>query len=243
MYWGIDGCKGGWIALGFDQADGYQVAYCEQLSTFWAQYGAQAQRVLIDMPIGLADDIDGRLADEQARQVLGARRSSIFSVPTREAIAYGRTHAFNREAYREACAINRQVEGKAFSLQSWYICPKIDELDQLLVGDASRAQIMLESHPEVLFWALNGGESMRYSKKSGLGFMERVRVLERLYPGAFALISTVFDAHQSVLVDDDVVDALVCALVARAGELVAIPTHPKRDRYGLPMQIVHPPFT
>ncbi|MEO1290707.1 MAG: DUF429 domain-containing protein [Chloroflexota bacterium] len=240
IYWGIDGCKGGWIAIGLQQDGAHHIAYAPDIATFWAQYCPQSQLVLIDMPIGLTSDSEGRLTEDATRQVLGNRHSSVFPVPTRDAIEHGGTHGFTDEHYRIACDINRDVEGKAFSKQSWNISGKIYELDTYLRQKPSRKHVILESHPEVMFWALNNQTPMAYSKKSGLGFNERLSILKRYQPNALEIIEQAYTEHRKVLADDDIVDGLALAIGARMSKLRTLPSRPKIDDYGLPMQIVYP---
>jgi len=239
MYWGIDGCKGGWIAIGLDESS-HKAVYTPDISTFWQEHGDLTECLLIDMPIGLASSKDGRLTEKAARDVLQKRRSSVFSVPTREAIEHGAKHDFDSDSYKVACDINRDIEGRAFSKQSWNISAKIHEIDTFLRANPSLQSIILESHPEVLFWSLNDKKPMRYSKKTGLGFMERVKILERYQSNALKIIQEAYDEHQRVLLDDDIVDALACAICSRMGNLLSLPENPQHDSYGLPMQMVYP---
>ena len=240
IYWGIDGCKGGWIALGLEHGGTSHYAYVTTIPDFWDRYGVTAQRILIDMPIGLSSDADGRLVDAAARDILQNRRSSVFSVPTRDAIMLGGEHGFTDENYKIACDINREIEGKAFSKQGWNISAKIYEVDTFLRDHISLKDSIVETHPEVLFWALNNQQPMRYSKKTGLGFMERVELLEQYQANALDLIREIYEVHRRVLVDDDIVDALACAVCARMQNLTTIPQTPKLDAHGLPMQVVYP---
>ena len=241
MYWGIDGCKGGWIAIGLSENDeSHESVYAKSISNFWHKHGKSARQILIDMPIGLTDVKDGRLAEKSARDVLKKRRSSVFAVPTRSAIAYGAEHGFSSEAYSIACEINHQIEGKKFSKQSWNISAKIHEVNQFLVNTPSAQSIIKESHPEVLFWALNEHHPMRYSKKTGLGFMERLARISPYQVNALDIIRQTYDDFSKVSLDDDIVDALVCAVCARLGNFATLPPSPRLNADGLPMQMVYP---
>ncbi len=240
MYLGIDGCKAGWIAIGLSENGSYEADYVQDISTFWSKYGDNATRVLIDMPIGLSSDKEGRLTEASARKILKGRRSSVFSVPSRKAISFGATVDFANSHFKDACDINREIEGKAFSIQSWNISAKIHELDTFLRDNPHTQNIITESHPEVLFWSLNDRTAMKYTKKSGLGFMERLRILESYQANALEIIRETYEKYSRFMLDDDIVDALVCAICARMDNLKTLPEHPKRDNYGLPMQMVYP---
>lgn len=108
--------------------------------------------------------------------------------------------------------------------------------------DANAAPEVREVHPELCFWALNDRQSMRSSKKRTSGVAERLRVLENLeprsretYEGAGARF------RRKIVGRDDIVDALVAAVVARerVGRLTSVPEVPPRDARGLPMEMVY----
>ena len=97
MAWiaGVDGCKGGWIAVYEETGSGEldcRVEVCkhstghggDNLSCAFEAvmaHHAPLAAVAVDMPIGLWDDKVGRACDRAAREVLGKRSSSIFSAP------------------------------------------------------------------------------------------------------------------------------------------------------------------
>src|SRR5690242_6391928 len=96
---GVDGCTGGWLAA-FVHPEGSAVRvrivprFADVLSS-----PEQPVLVAVDMPIGLPErtGIGGRAAENAIRPLLGARQSSVFSVPSRAAI-----HA---TSYADACQI------------------------------------------------------------------------------------------------------------------------------------------
>src|SRR6202008_345296 len=117
--------------------------------------------IAVDMPIGLPERAGpcGRAAENAVRPLLGARQSSVFSVPSRTALA--------AEGYREACRIAlansdppRKVSGQRFMLG-----PESREVDAWLRADAARAARIFEVHPEVAFWRLNGDQALTEPKK------------------------------------------------------------------------------
>ena len=152
---GVDGCKAGWIAV---SKDGDELTYriantvCELLSAF-----PIAERVLIDVPIGLPwRDEPIRPCDRLARSILGDRRSSVFPVPCRTAV--------RAEALGVARELNRGELGRSLSEQSWGICRKIREVDDLLLGKPGPGAEVPEVHPEICFWALAGRLPMKHNK-------------------------------------------------------------------------------
>ncbi|MEQ8677011.1 MAG: DUF429 domain-containing protein [Aggregatilineales bacterium] len=226
---GVDGCRYGWFAVAIDEHGTLNYAVFADIQSLWERH-ADAQIILIDMPIGLAET-GRRRCETEARRVLGARRSSIFSVPTRAALY--------AETYEQASTINQQITGLKLSKQTWNIIPKIRELDELLRSNAHARLKMAEVHPEVLFWGL-AGAPMVESKKTTAGYAERVRILQDIVPDAKAMIdSAMQDYRRADVARDDIVDALVIAVTARIGDLKSFPPNPDRDEYGLPMQILY----
>jgi predicted RNase H-like nuclease len=89
----------------------------------------------------------------------GARQSSVFSVPSRAALA--------AEDYADACriAFASSEPPRKVSKQLFMLAPKIREVDALLRDDAALAGAVFEVHPEVAFWRLNGGARVRTSRR------------------------------------------------------------------------------
>ena len=113
------------------------------------------------MPIGLPERVGagGRAAENCVRPLLGARQSSVFSVPSRAAI-----YAAD---YREACRIAQATSEppRKVSKQLFNIAPKIREVDEALRATPRAAARVFEVHPELAFWRLNGGRALTEPKK------------------------------------------------------------------------------
>ncbi len=230
---GVDGCPAGWVAVTLHEQleQGWACALHPSMVSVWAA-SYEAAQVWVDIPIGLPE-AGTRTVEAACRAVLGARRSSVFNTPARLA-AYA-------PDYHTANACQRELTGKGLSVQSWGIAPKIREVDGLLRSDPSIAATLHESHPEVVFWALNNRRPMNYNKKTPAGRAERMIVLSRWYPPArevLAYAAAHFPRKYCGL--DDVVDALCLAVGARVGQMATLPPTPVRDAYGLPMQVVYP---
>ena len=131
---------------------------------------APTATVCIDIPIGLSDD-GSRACDREARQLLGARRSSVFSVPPRLALP--------EASYAEINAASKRHCGRGISKQAFYLLPKIREAERLLRSSPERYAGWLETHPELCFCALNGGIPMGDNKKTDAGYRQRRSLLER----------------------------------------------------------------
>jgi predicted RNase H-like nuclease len=228
-YIGVDGCPTGWLAIAHIAEQKPVSAVFPTIAALHTAY-PNAQRVLIDIPIGLPDD-QPRACDAAARRMLQGRRSSVFPVPVRAAVY--------AEDYPTACDVNQAATGKRISKQAWNITPKMREVDTFLRG--GQRGYLLESHPEVVFTAL-AGAPMRHSKKSGVGFLERVDVLRRHLADVEAFVYATRAAYKPAAVaDDDILDALVLAVAARCESLRTLPADPPTDAHGLPMEIVYPP--
>jgi predicted RNase H-like nuclease len=229
---GADGCPAGWMTA-FVRAAGGEVR-TRVVPHFAAIADAPEAPVVIavDMPIGLPRRIGagGRGPERAVRALIGGRRSSVFPVPSRQAI-YAPTY---RDACRVALATSdppRQVQKQLFM-----IAPKIREVDAVLRGNSSLAARVFETHPEVAFWRLNGDRPLAYPKKVKPGLALRRQLL---IDAGFAP-AVVEAPPPKGAAADDLLDALACAAVARrihSGVAQSFPDDPQRDDYGLPMAI------
>ena len=231
-YLGVDGCPAGWIAVTKHRG---KLIYkiCANATDLVAAF-PDAKSILIDIPIGLPwREMPTRACEPRARQVLGPRRSSVFSVPCREA-AHAATVA-------DARAANIAELGKSLSAQSWNICNKIAEVD-LLLRDKKLQKVVREVHPELCFWGLAGGVPMHFGKKSPEGRAERLAVLSRFEPKTQKLLNLVLQEQLRATVQaDDVLDAVVAFVVATAkpGDQTTLPEKPSVDQQGLRMEMVY----
>ena len=224
---GVDGCRAGWLVVG---AMLHPSGEFEQLSWSLELEAASfidADLVAIDMPMGLAAD-GPRPCDQQARALLGPRRSSVFPSPVRAALG--------AVDYREACDLSFAASGRKLSKQAYNLLPKIRQLDQLLLADPGRSDRVHEVHPELAFSQWNGGEPMAQGKKTAAGAAQRQALVEAQFPGLALKIRT--GVAKSQLADDDILDAIACLWIARRlfrqGALVL---GGERDGCGLPMRI------
>lgn len=227
---GVDGCKAGWIAV-FLPVEGPgtpEVVVAPRFAELLDDPRLPAI-LAVDMPIGLPDHIgpNGRGPEKAVRLNLGKRKSSVFSVPSRGAVA--------ANEYREACrvAASTSSASKMVSKQAFALFPKIREIDAEMQPE--REARIFEVHPELAFWRLNGNAAMRLPKANPAGLDERRALLVRHgYADDFLL------ARHRGAGADDLLDAAACALIARrilAGDAVSFPREPERDSKGLRMAI------
>jgi predicted RNase H-like nuclease len=234
---GADGCPGGWI-VAFVRPDGNDARL--RIMPRFADVLAAPERptiVAVDMPVGLPERTGpgGRAAENCVRPLLGARQSSVFSVPSRAAIYAG--------DYTAACSIAAATSDppRKMSKQLFNIAPKIREVDEALRATPDAARGVFEVHPEVAFWRLNGERALTEPKKvksrpyePGLVLRRTLLIAAGLPPG------TVNAMPPQGAAADDLLDALACAAVARRivrGVAKPLPDPPPRDAYGLPMAI------
>jgi len=237
-YFGVDGCAGGWALV--ELVDGRPVTHL-----FVAEFAGVLERtrdarlVLVDIPIGLPDAARGeRRCDVLARKVLGDRGSCVFPAPVREVLDLP-----ERCTQEEASARQRQVTGRGLTMQAYCLLPKIREVDGLMRQNPRLQETVRESHPELCFAALNGGNPVQHGKLSREGRSERLAVLRRYVPDVDAFIAGVpRSRRRGSPAADDVLDALSLAVNAWLGSVRGFRVLPDEgeelDRYGLRMEMV-----
>ena len=235
---GVDGCPAGWFGVGFDRQDGYESDVWGSFSELLARY-KDARLVLVDIPIGLPEGPERRDCDREARKLLGRRGSSVFPSPTRQTAEHAAAHL---KDYPGASAVERRFAGKGISRQAFAISPKIAEVDAVMrFRDINAAPEVREVHPELCFWALNDRQPMMFNKKKSQGRAERLRVLGETEPRSEEIYEEACSRFlRKVVGRDDVLDALVAALIARVrgDRLTSVPEVPPTDARGLPMEMV-----
>lgn len=237
---GADGCKAGWIAVCRPrQSAGPAVSVHASFDVLVQALPVDAV-VAVDMPIGLPDRVThgGRGPETAARRHLGARQSSIFSIPSRAAV-YAEPGPFASwdealAAHRRANAIARQTSDppKSISIQAFFLFSRIREIDELLRQEAALRSRIVESHPELAFWRLNSERPMTLPKKikgriNPPGMEERRALLARHGFDADFLRQV----PPSGAGDDDFLDACAMMLIA------------ERHALGLTRPFPDPPLT
>jgi predicted RNase H-like nuclease len=152
---GIDGCPGGLVVVSREGAS-VVTDLAPILSTFAV--------VGIDMPIGLPAS-GRRLADVEARRMIGARRSSVFPAPPRDVLAL----ADDADGYRAVNESSKRRHGTGISKQTFNLLTRIKALDELVRPELEDR--LAEVHPECSFRMLAGRELA--SKHTATGRAER----------------------------------------------------------------------
>lgn len=232
---GVDGCKSGWFAIVMEDERWYTAIY-KNIHNLVDDNG-NAESILIDIPIGLRNsEKNGRLCDLESRKVLRhGRASSVFPTPCRSALYCS--------SYEAASSENIRCVGKALTIQTWGIIPKILEVDTFLGENPELIHVIRESHPEVAFWGLNNKNPMKFKKKSEDGLRERLEVLENHDARAAEIYRTAIDQYlRKDVAKDDILDALCMAItgqMVKNGIRCSLPQQPEIDDHGLPMQIIY----
>lgn len=220
---GADGCRGGgWVAALLDAEGRLHWAWAADTSALLAltdDVGAAA--AALDVPIGLPATGRRRACDDQARQRLGPRRSSVFAAPPREVL--------HCATYAQARPLAPSLSAQAFGL-----VPRIRDVDDVLRARGPEVHLrVVECHPEVAFAVLADGAVALGTKKSAAGALQRLHLLEQCFAGGLPS-----DVPAGAALDD-ALDAAACALVARRwaqgrAEVLGGET----DATGVPMRIV-----
>jgi predicted RNase H-like nuclease len=235
---GVDGCRAGWLVvwLPAGRLSKAKVTIEATFAQVLTAAGGNAF-VAVDMPIGLPERSGrgGRDCDVAARANLGARQSSLFAVPARAAVY--------AEDYASACqvALAHSDPPRQVSKQCFHLFPKIREVDGIMTADLQSR--VVECHPELAFWRLNGGHPLALPKKvksqnylPGLQLRQTLLRNAGFSPDLLEKPPTV-RAHAGL---DDLLDACACAASAlriAAGDGRCFPSRPQRDAKGLRMEI------
>ena len=147
---GVDGTKGGWVAVVLDDGQFVSDHVIRPVETAFEEL-AGAQVIAVDVPIGFGP----RRADAAARAYLRGAASTVFTTPTREVLKM------------------RFGPGLGVSAQAHALGPRILHVTELARADARFREV----HPEVSFREMNGRKPLRYRKRSAGGVLERINLL------------------------------------------------------------------
>lgn len=225
---GVDGCRGGWFVVLWSSR-GLE-RRCVPDFTAVLKATARAAVVVVDMPIGLLDNAQrgGRDCDRGARSLLGRRHVCVFSPPVRAALA--------ETTYQAALAANRASSpaGLGISPHCFGLFEKLRQVDGSMTPDLQRR--VVEGHPELSFYALNGDRPMEHGKHSEAGKADRCRLLTEI-PAFGDLEQWLATECPRGVAYDDAFDAHVLAWTAARSDAVRLPAAPPRDGRDLLMEI------
>jgi predicted RNase H-like nuclease len=245
---GVDRAGGAWLAVGYGGGDDPAVGVYNSMADLWADHGDRAERVVVDVPVGLldlpesdrpADDRRTRACDDRARAVVGPRSSSVFPAPSRPAVAA----AVGGESHEAVSDRNRAVTGTGLSARARALASAIDEVDRFLREGPGDPEVVVEGHPELCFRAF-AVDHLAASKHSAVGVVERMRALRPVPEyghGDWVTLADRLRDREENAGFDDLFDALALALTAAAPAEAfrRLPPDPPTDDAGLPMQMVY----
>jgi len=182
--------------------------------------------IYIDMPIGLPES-GARGCDLAARKLLKRAASRVFLGLRRPLLRYLEDYA----------AANRwaKADGKGLAKQAFNLLPKIAEIDARMTP--ARQQRFRESHPELVFWRLNGGTALA-SKHEPKGLQARRDILAQ--HGFADIDAWLVKLRGTGVKPDDLLDACALALAASeatTGHARRVKSPAVRDARGLRMDI------
>jgi len=223
---GIDGCKSGWFTVWQNQDETIETAIFKSLNNLKDFFIGSNQLIIgIDMPVILSE-VMPREADQLARKLLSKKASSVFTAPTPEML--------DQPNYEKASLISKRLIGKSMSLQSWYLFPKIRDVQTVIHCENIK---LFEIHPEVSFRAMNNEKVILESKKSNEGFEIRKSLLDKHFLNFnFDVIRNKYQKKD--VMDNDILDALVVLWSAKkivSNQASYLPKTPEKPN----MQIVY----
>lgn len=231
---GVDWSDGSWLAVGFDRSGYDRADVFDGIGDLWVHFEDSAERVLVDVPIGLVDaGEEGRRCDALAREVLGPRGRTVVDPPVREAT--------RKRRYPAAQRVHERKTGRTLSERAFATSDGIAAVDELLRNVPEARTAFAESRPEVCFRAF-AGDPLDHPRQTAAGYAERLRTLashDRDAPPVVQAAAEATAGHDVAVAD--VLDAVVLAYTARPddGELRTLPAEPPTDSEGLPMGIAY----
>jgi predicted RNase H-like nuclease len=202
---GLDGFKSRWVGIVLRDGVFDSAAVFDSLAQASREL-VEASVIAVDTPIGFPL-VYGRRAEQEAKILVGGRRSSVFLTLPKE--------VYSAPTFGEASEAARRLTSKGLSQQSYGLRRKMLEALEVSQRDSR----FIEVHPEVSFREL-AGSPIVHSKTTWTGLILRQELLRR------AGIIVPFDLPASSVASeggglapgaaapDDIVDAAIAAWTA-----------------------------
>lgn len=226
--------RGGvWLAVAYTD-DGYDhAAVLEGVGELWTRYEETAERVAVDVPIGLETSEAPRPNEAAAADLLGDRRQALVPAPVREAA--------RKQRYRAAARVHERKTGRSLSRAAFERARVITGMDEFMTTIDDARPMFVEALPELCYRAF-AGESLSYAPDVAAGYAERMRVLagfDRDAPPTVQSVAEATEGHEVPI--PAVLDGVALGLTMRPGpgDLRSVPADPPTDTEGLPMQYVY----
>lgn len=247
-YLGVDWADGCWVVV--KTGDETLITTEPSFLNVWHEHGRtdDVASILVDIPIGLPDS-GSRSCDEEAADSLGARRSSVYSIPGRDVV--------ETDDYDTA----QKRNGGSLGSQTWWLFPRIREVDIFLQEYDDATEKIYESHPEICYNEFAGESLPRKNTEDGR--RRRLEVLEEDSALHEEVSERVDKCERNAMWHhrisknrlDDVLDAGVLALTAgllkleSGAEKTDYPAYPRGSKctpdgeLGISPEIVYPDTT
>ena len=217
---GLDGFRNGWVAVEI-AGRRHTISFLHDIAELLSRPFARAA---IDIPIGLPEAGD-RACDLAARTLLRPHAPRVFTGARRGVW----THRSQAEANRVLKARGE----KMVSVQLWNLGPKIMQVDAVMAPRLQRR--ILEAHPELVFWRLNGHRPLPAKTEEGGIALRRKLLLKAGFAELDEWLAVTRIGTGAKI--DDVLDACAVALAAREARFCVPAGRAAKDARGLKMQI------
>lgn len=232
-YVGAVACDGGWLAVGYT-ADGFDhAAVFDGVGEVWTRYEESAERIAIDVPIGLETSTAPRPNERGLKRLLGERAEAVVPAPVREAA--------KKHRYRTASRAHERKTGDELSRAAFGRSPLVAAVDEFLDAIEDARPVFVEAHPELCYLAF-AGEPMAEPPEIAAGYAERMRTLAGFDTNAPPTVQSVAEATAgSEIPIPAVIDAVALGLTVRPGPGTprSLPADPPTDERGVPMSYVY----
>lgn len=230
-----------WITVAFADREFDHADVFREIGDLWLRY-EEADRILVDVPIGLIDEGNPRRrCDVLAERALGRNGDDERTRQTCRPVVTPVREATRKRRYSTAAKVHERKTGERLPEASFERAPAIAAVDEL-VGEFPEAIATLhESRPAICFRAIGDG-SLRYDRKTAGGYAERLRRLAAFDRDGAPTVQAAAEAtagHEVRI--EEVLDAVVLGYTARPSPvpLRSLPEDPPTDERGLPMRIVY----
>ena len=139
LYIGVDGCKGGWIAAVLDHGE-LRLERYDSVDSVVEKYPS-FDAFLIDMAVGLRNNQDQVRPDDDVRKELGIKGSSVFPIPSRDAV-----YAEGEEALQRATLLTNEFLSERISADVGRELLDICDLHESLHGAMENLRGVMEDY-------------------------------------------------------------------------------------------------
>ena len=170
---GVEPCAGGWLVapgnlqgITLSPQPAYVIASLADVLDYRPSFSV----VALHAPVGLTENPEERRScDTVAKDRLGRLAGAVVPAPSRQLL--------DVHTLEEAQAVDRTID-----IVRWRSLPKA--VESIREVQSWRQRAVWEVNPELAFLQMNGGEPLRYGRRTMHGRTERRSLLEAKLPGA-----------------------------------------------------------